>query len=222
MIAIISDVHGNYTALKEVLNQIDKMQIKNIYCLGDTVGYYTEINECCMTLRERGIQSVLGNHDWYFTNNTECPRSKSVNDCLRYQRTIIKPANYDWLCSLPVRLIVDGISMVHGGWNDHIDEYIKLTAAYFDAIEGKYFMSGHTHVQTIKIFDEKVYCNPGSVGQPRDNDCRASFATFDGECFALHRVAYDVEKVGALMEKAGFSGYYYGCLRTGAKNLTWG
>lgn len=221
MIAIISDVHGNYTALKEVLNQIDKMQIKKTYCLGDTVGYYTEINECCSELRERAIKSVMGNHDWYFIRNTDCPRSKSVNDCLRYQRAIIEQGNYDWLGTLPTHLMAEGISMVHGGWNDNIDEYVKLTDEYFTTIDGKYFMSGHTHVQTIKVFDEKIYCNPGSVGQPRDNDHRAAFATFDGKNFELHRVAYDIERVGILMEKAGFSGYYYGCLRTGAKNLTW-
>lgn len=221
MIAIISDIHGNYTALKEVLRQIDKMSIKNIYCLGDTVGYYTEINECCRELRERGISSVLGNHDWYFANNAECPRSKSVNDCLRYQKNIIEAKNYQWLCTLPTYLNVDGISMVHGGWLDNLDEYIKLSSEYFENIEGKYFMSGHTHVQQIQSLGDKVYCNPGSVGQPRDSDPRSAFATFDGENFKLHRVEYDIEKVGRLMDKAGFSGYYYGCLRTGAKNLTW-
>ena len=221
MIAIISDIHGNYTALKEVLRQIDKLSIKNIYCLGDTVGYYTEINECCRELRERGIRSVLGNHDRYFASNTECLRSKSVNDCLRYQKNIIERQNYEWLRTLPTYINVDGIAMVHGGWLDNVDEYIKLSNEYFENIEGKYFVSGHTHVQQIQSFGDKVYCNPGSVGQPRDNDPRSAFATFDGENFELHRVEYDIEKVGRLMEQAGFSGYYYGCLRTGAKNLTW-
>ena len=51
MIAIISDIHGNYEALKAVLNHIDKINIKEIYCLGDIVGYYPQVNECCDELR---------------------------------------------------------------------------------------------------------------------------------------------------------------------------
>lgn len=86
-------------------------------------------------------------------------------------------------------------------------------------MEGTVFVSGHNHVQTIKCFGDKTYCNPGSVGQPRDGDPRAAFATWDGELFHLHRVTYDIETVGTLMEDAGFNGYYYGCLRVGAKNL---
>ena len=88
-------------------------------------------------------------------------------------------------------------------------------------VEGKYFLSGHTHLPRIDVFGDKIYCNPGSVGQPRDNDNRAAFATFDGQKFQLHRVEYDINEVGRLMEKAGFSGYYYGCLKTGARNLQW-
>ena len=92
---------------------------------------------------------------------------------------------------------------------------------YFNRLDGAYFVSGHTHVQTLMQFKDKVYCNPGSVGQPRDNNPQSAFATFDGESFHLHRVAYDIDAVGNLMENAGFSGYYYSCLKTGAKNLGW-
>lgn len=221
MIALISDIHGNYTALKEVLKEIDKMGIKEIYCLGDVVGYYTEINECCEELQKRNIKTIMGNHDWYLAAKSFCPRSNSVNDCLRYQRQIITEDNYNWICSLPLFLNVEELSAVHGGWTNAIDEYLDPTEEYFAKIEGKYFASGHVHKQTVKIFHDKIYCNPGSVGQPRDNDPRAAFATFDGNSFNLHRIEYDVDKVGELMEKVGFSGYYYGCLKTGAKNLQW-
>ena len=57
-IALISDIHGNYTALKEVLRKIDEMNIKEIYCLGDIVGYYTEINECCEALRAYNVSPL--------------------------------------------------------------------------------------------------------------------------------------------------------------------
>lgn len=64
MIALISDIHGNYTALQAVLKEIDKINIKEIYCLGDIVGYYTQINECCEELQRRNVKCVMGNHDW--------------------------------------------------------------------------------------------------------------------------------------------------------------
>ena len=54
---------------------------------------------------------------------------------------------------------------------------------------------------------------------PRDNDPRAAFATFESGEFTLHRLAYDMQIVFDLMDKAGFNDYYYGCLKTGARNL---
>ena len=93
MIALISDIHGNYTALREVLAKIDSMGIDEVYCLGDVVGYYTEVNECCDEMRRRNIKSVMGNHDWYMAANSFCPRSNSVNDCLKYQKQVISEVN---------------------------------------------------------------------------------------------------------------------------------
>jgi putative phosphoesterase len=218
--AFISDIHGNYEALKAVLAKLDEFGISDIYCAGDTVGYYSQINECCQELRNRNIPSVMGNHDWYMAGGGFCPRSKSVNDCLDYQRKIIDKENLNWLENLPVRIQVNHeIQIVHGGWGNPIDEYLKPTQEYFRQVLGRIFISGHTHVQTIQRFEDKLYCNPGSVGQPRDGDPRAAFAIFDGEQFKLHRVEYDMQKVFDLMNAAGFNDYYYGGLKTGAKNL---
>ena len=221
MIALISDIHGNFEALKEVLNKIDEMKISKIYCLGDVTGYYSQVNECCDELKKRNVECVMGNHDWYMASNSYCPRSKSANECINYQRKIITKDNKDWISSFPVIRNENNLNMVHGGWINPIDEYLEITDDYFDRIEGKFFVSGHCHKSTIKKCKDKIYCNPGSVGQPRDNDPRASFAIFDGQNFKILRVEYDIDKVGKLMEKVGFSGYYYGCLYTGNKNLCW-
>jgi hypothetical protein len=109
--------------------------------------------------------------------------------------------------------------MVHGGWADPIDEYLKPNEEYFSYILGNAFVSGHNHIQFLEQYGNgKIYCNPGSVGMPRDNDPRAAFAVYDG-AFTLHRVEYNMFKVFDLMEHAGFSDYYYGCLYTGSRNL---
>jgi len=217
--AFISDIHGNHEALQAVLARIDSMGITSIVCAGDVAGYYSEVNSCCDTIRDRSIPTVMGNHDWYLGGGGQCLRSLSVNDCLHYQRNIITKDNLAWLRQLPLQLETDGVRVVHGGWSDPLDEYLKPSAEYFAALEGSHFLSGHTHLPCVHHYGNKVYCNPGSVGQPRDGDPRAAFAVFDGTDFKIHRVEYDFRKVFALMDAAGFNDYYYGGLATGARNL---
>jgi putative phosphoesterase len=217
--AFISDIHGNYEALKAVLVKIDQLGINHVVSVGDIVGYYSQVNECCDELRARSIPSVMGNHDWYMAGGGFCLRSKSVNDCLVYQRRVISKVNLSWLKTLPMQMQVGDIRIVHGGWSDPIDEYLKPSQEYFDRLEGKMFVTGHTHLQSLQHFGDKIYCNPGSVGQPRDGDPKAAFAVYNGSNFELHRVEYDMQKVFDLMDAAGFNDYYYGGLKTGARNL---
>jgi predicted phosphodiesterase len=218
-IGLISDIHGNYEALRMVLSELDSMNVTEVYCLGDVVGYYSQVNECCDELKSRRIPCLIGNHDWYMLSGGFCPRSKSVNDCLAYQRRIITVDNINWLKTFTLERQIYDIHMLHGGWSDPIDEYLHPNDEYFSKISGIFFASGHTHVQMLQNYGGKKYCNPGSVGQPRDNDPRAAFATFYDGVFSLHRVEYDFQKVFDLMRSAGFNDYYYGCLKTGAKNL---
>ncbi len=217
--AFISDIHGNYEALKAVLRHIDDLGADLIVCAGDIAGYYSQINACCDELRRRNIPAVMGNHDWYLGQDGHCLRSRSVNDCLVYQRSVITPENKAWLEQLPLQWRLDDIRVVHGGWSDPIDEYLKPTAEYFAPLAGRYFVSGHTHLPTVCDYGDKFYCNPGSVGQPRDGDPRAAFAILEDGHFSLHRVGYDIQKVFELMNTAGFNDYYYGGLLTGARHL---
>lgn len=220
MIGIISDIHGNYEALKVVLNELDKKGVSKIYCLGDVVGYYSQVNECCDLLRERGINCLMGNHDWYMVSGSFCPRSQSVNDCLEYQRKVISKENINWLKTFNFQFEFENVKMVHGGWTDPIDEYLyEPNEEYFNKVEGEIFLSGHTHIQQLHQFKNKTYCNPGSVGMPRDNDPRAAYAIMESSSITLHRVEYDIDTVCALMKKAGFNSYYYGGLKYGSRNL---
>ena len=193
------------------------MGAKEIICLGDVGGYYSAVNECCETLRTRNIFTLLGNHDWYLISEEGCPRSDAANRCISYQKSVLTPENRAWLQSLKPMAEKHGLQMVHGGWNDPIDEYVNPTREYFAARTGTNFVSGHTHVPIIRRWGAKQYCNPGAVGQPRDGDARASFATWDGADFALHRVAYALEQTQAQMAQAGFPAYFYENLETGTR-----
>ena len=217
MIGIISDIHGNHEALKAVLEYLEQSQVNSIVCLGDVAGYYCQINECCETLQKLSIPTLMGNHDYYLTSGEGCPRSNSANQCLEHQRQIIEADNYHWLSSLPDKMDWHGISMRHGGWHDPLDEYMVPSKEYFANFSGQFFSSGHTHVPVLWNSGNIFYCNPGSVGQPRDGDCKASFAIYCRGKFTLHRVAYDYKKVQMQMKKAGFPSYFYTNLASGSR-----
>lgn len=217
MIAIISDIHGNYTALYAVLDEIDRIGVDRIICLGDVGGYYCQINECCEILQARKVFSLMGNHDWYLATGKKCSRSKSANLCLDYQRQIISNANLKWLASLIPKTQIGDLNIVHGGWNDPLDEYVVPSVDYFSHIPGEYFSSGHTHVPCLWLHNNKKYCNPGSVGQPRDGIPDASFAILSQGLFSLHRVQYDFKLLQQKMYEAGFEPYIYENLSLGSR-----
>lgn len=217
MIAIISDVHGNYPALMAVLNKIDELGCERIISLGDVSGYYCMVNECIDKFRKRGITNILGNHDYYVLGLGECPRSYTVNRITEYQRKVITKENLEFL-SNSIPYLDDGfISARHGGWNDPLDEYVKEFD--FERCNGgvKLYCSGHSHIQSMDKKDGITYFNPGSVGQPRDNDNRAAFAVIDGSEVKLFRVEYNIDEIAERMKEAGFDERTYNCLYNGTK-----
>lgn len=221
MIAVISDIHGNYPALKSVMEDIEKYEVKQIISLGDVSGYYPFINEVIDVLKSKNVINLIGNHDRYIIDNTECPRSASANFCLSYQKKAITKENIDWLKQSISTYEVDDMSMVHGGWIDNEDEYIlKVEEEYFSKLNFKYFFCGHTHVQKhIKMKNEKVFINPGSVGQPRDGDSKAAYCLFDTKTVEviLKRVEYDIDEVAWKMNEIGFEEKYYENLYNGTR-----
>jgi predicted phosphodiesterase len=218
MLAILADIHGNYPALQAVLARIDRVGCERVISLGDTAGYYAQPNECIQVLRARKILNLMGNHDHYLVTGSTCPRSQSANDCLEYQRKVIAMDNLAWLAQSPLSATFGEISMVHAGWNDPLDEYLlDPQESYFRDRPGAVFLSAHTHIPMVRTFAEKVYANPGSVGQPRDGDPRAAFAILDNRRIRIERVPYDIEATARAMQDAGFSKYYYDNLFEGVR-----
>jgi predicted phosphodiesterase len=217
-LGLISDIHGNFPALLSVLGELDNFGVKEIVCLGDTAGYYPMVNECIAELRKRHIRSVMGNHDWYLAAG-KCLRSSAVTACIDYQKSIVTAENLLWLQSLPLELKINGVRIVHGGWSDPIDEYLDPKPGYFQNLEGLFFASGHSHIPQIIFDGDKTWCNPGSVGQPRDNNPHASFGIFEENRFQIYRTKYDVESVINECKKFGLPEKIYGGLAVGSKKL---
>lgn len=216
-IALISDIHGNLAALQAVIAEIDRLGVNDIVCLGDVAGYYPDLDACADILRERAIPCLLGNHDDYIARGIPCPRSDAANRCLDLQRSRLRTDTLEWLQSLACTMRHGELHLVHAGWNDPLDEYMTPSSNYFLGIAGRVFASGHSHVQYAWTDGSRLYCNPGSVGQPRDGNPASAFAIWTGKTFELRRVPYAIEKTEQAMGAAGFPLYFYENLRKGSR-----
>ena len=215
MIAFLSDIHGNFAALQAVLAYLDAHDITEVYSIGDVAGYYPQINECCMALEERNIPNLMGNHDRYLVEHISCGRSRSVDFAIDYQHEHIQPEHLMWLSASLPELRTDRFYACHGGPLDLEDQYLREPPYALDAATGL-FVSGHTHVPVLYEEGSLRYLNPGSVGQPRDGDPRASFATLskDGQ-LEVHRLSYDIQATIQACQEAGYPQRMWECLLDG-------
>lgn len=225
--AIISDLHANLQALETVFERIDEIGVDQIVCLGDVVGYNANPNECVALIRDREIPTICGNHDavacgieepWGFN-----PIALSA---ALWTREHLSDDNLAWLKTLPDVQRVNTFLAVHGSpvsrnaylftWED-----ILPHLHYIEEQESRLCFFGHTHspgifsddgVYTVdddSIFalgNEKMFfINPGSVGQPRDSDPRASFGILDTDKndFELVRISYLIKEAADAVIDAG-------------------
>jgi predicted phosphodiesterase len=217
MLAIISDVHANLAALEAVLADSRSRGCTNFISLGDVVGYGPQPAECIELLATLNVPNILGNHDSYITHNQNCSRSRVVSQIIEYQRSLLSSSQIEWLRNSHDSLIRDEMLFVHGGPDNLRDQYLYKVRPTTVPEGFQWLFSGHTHVQVFADFGYCSYCNPGSVGQPRDGDWRAAYATFDGEHVHLHRVEYDVDRTVRLMKDAGFEAFCYENLYKGTQ-----
>jgi putative phosphoesterase len=217
MLAILSDIHGNLPALQAVMKDALSRGCTRFISLGDVVSYYAQPGECIDLLRTHNAINILGNHDSYLVNDTDCPRSKAVSVIIEHHKKIVTAAQLDWLRkSLPS--LQDGTTLfVHGGPDDPRDQYLYTVSSTIFPQGVDVLFSGHTHVQALVNFDSKVYCNPGSVGQPRDGDTRAAYASIEEGQIILHRMEYDIDKTVDAMRSAGYEPFYYENLYQGSQ-----
>ena len=216
--AIISDIHSNLEALEAVLAKISELRTDDILCLGDIVGYNANPNECIDIVRRTGIRCIMGNHDSRASGLEEPDNfTPLAKEAVIWTREHLTEDNKAFLKNLPRELIIDDFFLFHGSIND-ADRYIideKDASDNFHLLENlpgdiKLGFYGHTHVRVAlslqrgKVFLEpdgelklsawkRYLINPGSVGQPRDRDPRASFLIYDefNEKVDFYRTDYD-------------------------------
>jgi putative phosphoesterase len=210
-IGLISDIHSNIYALRSVLSRLQGMDL--ILCAGDITGYYPFVNEVFEELDSHNIIYIQGNHDAYLCGDAIIDLGPIKLKSFEYTKDHITDTNLAKLKNVPLQqeLSLDGFKsvMFHGSPWDKLDEYIYPDYTNFEkfkSIDADVIILGHTHYPIIKQIGGKLLINPGSCGQPRDYDPRASFAILDTSIMRarIERVQYDIEKVCASVEKLGF------------------
>ena len=234
-LAIISDIHANLEALQATFQAIECEVPDQIVCLGDIVGYNASPGDCIALLRARGALCVAGNHDRAVTGQLgEADFPGNAARSIAWTRRQLDSNALDFLARLPSELVIeDGVVAVHGALHTveqretlYLDsrERRRETFAALAAHPARVRMCafGHTHHAGVwelsneqeKAFDEAevtlregafYLVNPGSVGQPRSVDTRASFMVFDCArgIIMTRRVAYDAQAVRARNREAG-------------------
>lgn len=224
-VAVISDVHANLEALQAALRQIDADEV---YCLGDLVDYGAQPNEVIRLIRERGAKCIMGNHDWAaLTGDTSMLNPRAAMSSV-WSRRALTPGSMEYLRSLPQELrpsLEAETYFTHGSPDDRLWEYVDprthsdLFGHYLDRLKVQLLGLGHTHIPYVWKEDGRMVFNPGSVGQPRDGDWRASFAELtleDREAKAvIKRAEYDVESAAAKIRAAGLPGAFADRLSAG-------
>ena len=209
-----------------------------VLCCGDVVGYGPEPNEAIQCLRQEEAVTIRGNHDRVASGQDE-PTDFNLHAARAalWTREALTEESQAWLRELPLGPldVGDGAELVHGAVTDE-DDYIMCPA---DAAEsfaltrrGLTFF-GHSHFQCVYACDAsgnvtteatgeskgvglftlrddvQYLINPGSVGQPRDNDTRAGFAIWDTgrSLIEFYRVEYPLGMTQEKMRKADLPTY---------------
>jgi diadenosine tetraphosphatase ApaH/serine/threonine PP2A family protein phosphatase len=226
-VLIISDIHANLAALEAVIQ--DAGNCDATWCLGDTVGYGPDPNECIATIRSLpNLVCLLGNHDAAVIEEIEISSFNiEARISVGWTQSVLKEESREFLKSLPAKIEVEGQTLAHGSPRHPIWEYLldaPTIAENFDYFDTPYCFVGHTHLPVIYQLDgdhqmpdhiipesfikihlsPRAIINPGSVGQPRDRNPFAAYATFDTETHTLEhrRAAYDIGSVQNRMRQA--------------------
>lgn len=232
-IGILGDVHSNIEALTAVVEAMRPLGIDHWLQVGDVVGYGPDPRPCIDLIRELGCTVCLGNHDAAVVGLLDQDYFNAhARAAVEWTRTQIRDVDMQWLRSLPLVVEHPLYTLVHGTL--HMPELFGYVLTPVEAQESLRLQRsaicfvGHSHVPAVYLLRDanvvrdlevsyasefsistlgyqRTLVNVGSVGQPRDEDPRAAFATFDSSTgvVTVTRVHYDISKVQSKIRAAG-------------------
>lgn len=203
-IAVISDVHGNIAALDAVLADADARDVDMIVNLGDIFSGPLFPCETADRLIPLNLPTIRGNHERQVLDGDPATMGASDSHAAR----MLRPDQRAWMAALPAFLRpTPDIVMVHGTPDSDLDYFLETVtpdglrpatldevAARAGAVDAAVILCGHTHVpRVVRLSDERIIVNPGSVGLPAYADDRpwphrvetgtphARYAVIDGQ-----------------------------------------
>ena len=225
---MISDVHSNLAALEAVLAAIDASPPDEIWCLGDVVGYGPEPNRCCEALEREASVCLAGNHDLAVIGVLPVDDfNGDAATAVIWTRTVLSEEGRRFLASLSPKATRAGAELYHGSPLDPVWDYVLSEAGALASLklaQAPLVLVGHSHVALALAYADGVLAggltqagdeldlsaarwlvNPGSVGQPRGGDPRASWLMLDLDASRalFRRTAYPVERTQAELRAAG-------------------
>ncbi len=227
-VAVLSDIHSNRHALEAVLDDVRRTGARELWCLGDLVGYGADPNDCVALVREHVTLCIAGNHDLAVTGELSLDDfSAGAALAAGWTQEVIATDHLDYLESLRPLLADGEVGLYHGSPRDPVWEYVVgvlLAELCLDRLPGRLGLIGHSHIalsfdrqeglpatgsarrdgETVDIGTGSWLLNPGSVGQPRDGDPRAAWLLLDltlGTA-SWRRTTYDVAGAAAAIRAA--------------------
>lgn len=184
-VTVISDIHGNFPALEKVFNLDGDADL--FVCLGDVVNYGPWSNECVDFINNLdNCICIRGNHEEYFLNG-KYPNSNELIQMF-FDITYKDFKRFNLISNYKERSTIGAWVFTHSLNDRYIfpDTNIEVHENHF---------IGHSHKQFIKLANQKIVCNPGSVGQNRSIINLINYAVFYPDCDAieLKTIPYNVE-----------------------------
>ncbi|HEX4310162.1 MAG TPA: metallophosphoesterase family protein [Acidobacteriaceae bacterium] len=227
-IAVLSDFHGNRTALEAVLADLSNQSPDLVLHAGDIADGGSSPIEVFDRIRDLGWPGVFGNTDEMlfrpasleeFAAQSKAPPAlwDAVREIATATRAVLGEERVAWLRNLPVSLrhpdCVPGLALVHASpadcWRAPASDAANADLETIYSPLGEPIVAyGHTHVPFIRTLSgmPKLVINTGSVGLPYDGDPRASYLLLDNEQPTIRRVAWDIEQELKLLSACDLPG----------------
>jgi predicted phosphodiesterase len=230
---ILSDMHANWDAFEVVLRRARRKRFDAALVLGDLVGYGGAPNQVVEAVRRLGprLYVVRGNHDKVAAGlDSGSNFNHTALAAAQWTSERLTAANLRYVRELPEGPIevAPGLAICHGSPLDE-DTYVFSDADAFEifsSFDVPVTFFGHTHIPSLFSLEGRrlgvnalrggagrielarngrYLVNPGSIGQPRDRDPRASFMIYDSDTRVIrwYRVPYPIPAAQRRILKAG-------------------
>ena len=220
-VAIVSDIHGNLSALDAVIADLAQRGIGHVAHGGDLALGGCQGREVIDRVRELGWPGVVGNVDellWrpdaYRTQRERAPKLAGLLRLLfeEYAPATLAEIGSErlaWLRALPSEQRLEDVLVLHASpgdlWRapmpDAGDDELLATYGPCDA---RVVVYGHIHRPYVRDLSGITVANAGSAGSPFDGDPRASYLLIQEADAQVIRIEYDVEREAALVLASGY------------------